>query len=399
MDTQYPRPTPQVLAVHNPIPAPQPQFHLTSLIDAIYAAALQPESWQPLLAQISQACEVDQCTLFYYDGLSCVRSFATAARPRLDAIDKYLEGFIAQQAAQVKNQFAQLKVGQLVTAAQIHSYTGKHYGDIVGKQYMQELWPNLSFQAGVVLLRGDHSCAGMGLQNFDGKDPVSAKGLARLQQLIPHLIAAMRIYQASCQQAQTKNAVEALMAYTRVGLALVNENFSVSYANPEALRLFKLCDFIAEPHKGEYCLNENHLSPLVTMPHSASHSQRCLQLHSEEATTATGYYLQQQGQIKITLIALAPKHSRASKRYVMLLQDAKRHCQLPTDYLHRAYGLTKAECELIAGLVNGASLTEAAQQRAVTKETARWQLKHILQKTETHSQAALSRLMLELCDS
>ncbi|QRF57087.1 helix-turn-helix transcriptional regulator [Variovorax paradoxus] len=61
--------------------------------------------------------------------------------------------------------------------------------------------------------------------------------------------------------------------------------------------------------------------------------------------------------------------------------------------LREAYGLTPAEIQVVCGLVNGTSLKKLAQQREISYETVRSQLRQIFAKTGTHRQSALVGLV------
>jgi DNA-binding CsgD family transcriptional regulator/PAS domain-containing protein len=65
-----------------------------------------------------------------------------------------------------------------------------------------------------------------------------------------------------------------------------------------------------------------------------------------------------------------------------------------TEVLQGLYSLTRAEAELVGLLVQGLSLEEAAQQRGVTMNTVRSQLKQVFSKTDTKRQGQLVRLVL-----
>jgi DNA-binding CsgD family transcriptional regulator len=58
------------------------------------------------------------------------------------------------------------------------------------------------------------------------------------------------------------------------------------------------------------------------------------------------------------------------------------------------FGLTPAEAALARLLAQGHSLTEAAAHLCVTRETTRSRLKNIFEKTQTHRQAELVRLLV-----
>ena len=66
--------------------------------------------------------------------------------------------------------------------------------------------------------------------------------------------------------------------------------------------------------------------------------------------------------------------------------------------LQALYGLTPAEGRLAHQLATGASLEEAAARLGLRLETVRSRLKVIFQKTDTHRQADLVRLILSTPD-
>ena len=62
--------------------------------------------------------------------------------------------------------------------------------------------------------------------------------------------------------------------------------------------------------------------------------------------------------------------------------------------LVRLYGLTAAEASFTLDLLEGKGLSWAASQNGVSLNTARTHLKHVFEKTRTHRQAELVRLIL-----
>jgi DNA-binding CsgD family transcriptional regulator len=60
----------------------------------------------------------------------------------------------------------------------------------------------------------------------------------------------------------------------------------------------------------------------------------------------------------------------------------------------RFYGMTPTETRLAAMIISGLPLLQAARELNVSRNTARTHMKRIYAKTETHSQAALVRLLM-----
>lgn len=63
-----------------------------------------------------------------------------------------------------------------------------------------------------------------------------------------------------------------------------------------------------------------------------------------------------------------------------------------------AFGLTQSEVDIIKGLVEGSNLKQIADKRGRSLATVKTQLRSILSKTETHTQAELIRVTLGLMD-
>ena len=64
--------------------------------------------------------------------------------------------------------------------------------------------------------------------------------------------------------------------------------------------------------------------------------------------------------------------------------------------LSSLYGLTPAECRLADLMLQEADLNRAAERMRITTHTARFMLKSIFKKTQTHRQSQLVRLVMSL---
>jgi DNA-binding CsgD family transcriptional regulator len=64
--------------------------------------------------------------------------------------------------------------------------------------------------------------------------------------------------------------------------------------------------------------------------------------------------------------------------------------------LSTLYGLTPAECRLADLLLDETDLRRVAEYMRITFETARFMLKTVFRKTETHRQSQLVRLLMTL---
>ncbi|WP_240790182.1 cupin domain-containing protein [Roseomonas sp. HF4] len=81
---------------------------------------------------------------------------------------------------------------------------------------------------------------------------------------------------------------------------------------------------------------------------------------------------------------------------LVLLHDPETAPRPGTDLLRQAFGLTVAEAAVAVGLLQGATLREIAEQRGVSVNTVRTLMSRLMDKTGTHRQADLIRLLMPL---
>jgi DNA-binding CsgD family transcriptional regulator len=79
---------------------------------------------------------------------------------------------------------------------------------------------------------------------------------------------------------------------------------------------------------------------------------------------------------------------------VLFISDPDQDLEVPADLLRRCYGLTPAEGRLTMVILEGHSLTVAADSCGVTHNTAKSQLKSVFLKTQVNRQGELIRLLL-----
>ena len=80
----------------------------------------------------------------------------------------------------------------------------------------------------------------------------------------------------------------------------------------------------------------------------------------------------------------------------LVMVDCKRGITGRINVFADLFGLTSAEARVVSQLVLGGGLTKAAPRLKIARSTARFHLKHILEKTGTHRQAELVRVFYEV---
>jgi DNA-binding CsgD family transcriptional regulator len=79
---------------------------------------------------------------------------------------------------------------------------------------------------------------------------------------------------------------------------------------------------------------------------------------------------------------------------VAFVTDPDRDPELVPEKLRRLYGLTVREAAVVAELVRGRDLHEAAERLDMSVHTARTLLRFVFRKTDTHRQSELVGLVL-----
>ena len=94
------------------------------------------------------------------------------------------------------------------------------------------------------------------------------------------------------------------------------------------------------------------------------------------------------------LLAPPPRTNLGEAVAILFVADPEGSQISTTQVLEGLYDLTPAEAELLRLLAEGNSLEQVADQRGVTMNTARSQLKQVFAKTDTRRQGELVRLVL-----
>lgn len=101
----------------------------------------------------------------------------------------------------------------------------------------------------------------------------------------------------------------------------------------------------------------------------------------------------------LVLLPLRPTNTLRAEghpqaRVLVVFDDPEARTPIDPALLQRLYPLTPTEAQLAASLAHGHSVADFARERGCSEQTARTHLKRVLEKTETHRQAELVRVLL-----
>jgi DNA-binding CsgD family transcriptional regulator/PAS domain-containing protein len=274
-------------------------------------------------------------------------------------------------------------------------------GEMARSEFYQDyLLPRDMGYVGAEMLVADPNCiAAVAIQRTRRQGPFEVGELDLLDRLAPHLTRALRLQTRFAALEAQRWADETLRDRLPFAVILVDERSRIVSQNQAATDLLAAGDGLTARHGG-----------LLRAAHPTD--QACLdQLVRNAAMPANGdaaiggaLPLRRRSlRRRLNVFAMPiPRQSNAfsldigaaAPAALVIVTDPEAVPLAPAAVLQRLYGLTPAEAGLASALGAGKSLQEYADEAQVTSETARWRLKQILAKTDTHRQAELVRLLL-----
>lgn len=197
-------------------------------------------------------------------------------------------------------------------------------------------------------------------------------------------------------------AAEAILAHVHTAVLTVGPGLRVGFTNPAADVLLRRGDGLRLRNghlDARSSADERALAAAVACVCSASGSRP----RAEGSARAVGVLVQvgrgeDRPPYRVNVLPLRPDYAARplapGGQVILFVDDPERDATPAQAALYvRAFELTPAEARLAVHLAAGASLTEAADAFGVTHNTVRAQLRAIFDKTDTHRQSDLVRLL------
>lgn len=213
-----------------------------------------------------------------------------------------------------------------------------------------------------------------------------------LRALRPHLLRAcqarLRLEDANSQ------AADALAVLDRIdqGVLLVDRTAAVVHANPAADAVLSRNDGLVAPRSVLACDHPDDTAALRRSVGAAS-------ARRAEGSGGPMAVRRRSGRRPLSVL-VAPLRAGEPIRVgraataMVLVSDPEVAVPAPAEALRVAYGLTTSEARTAAALLNHSRLADVAEALGVSLATVRTLLQRTFDKTGTHSQAELVRLML-----
>lgn len=374
------------------------------VIGRIYEAALDPALWSAVVADIVAVQDAGKALLFSplhspaQGGLVYPVGISESALQQW--ADRYVQHDVWSQAGVAKGLFSE---GNVALDEELVPHdvfvTSVMYREFLSKLDIARLCTGVVFGMAsrevppivMAVYRG------IGERRFDER----TRAIHRL--VVPHLSRALgimyRLRDAELRVAASLAALDRLAS----GVLLIGPQREVCFANRAARDMLAEEDGLrlragvkgptwlaAGAPDAQRALDAALEQSLAPDSLEVAHFSRALRI--ERPSGRPAYALQVSALPEANEFGSGPQPPRA----IAFLADPARQAQPDAALLRTLYALTPAECRLAAAVCSGDSLAAVAERLGVSENTAKAQLQTVFDKTGTHRQAQLVKLLLSL---
>jgi len=226
--------------------------------------------------------------------------------------------------------------------------------------------------------------------------PLSKSGCRLVETLLPHVVSARRVWAALDAAVAREEGLRSALDCMEMGVVLVDGSQRISWASRVAETILVARDGL-------------HLEAGELHADSRSEDSTLQKQISDAIRMGSGVGLAKGGVIPVSRpsgrrsleVVVAPVGRDSSLLSVApsggaLVFVLDPEVAMPDEYrvLRALYGFTPAEARFARLLANDLSLSEAAERAGITLQTARHRLKSLFEKTSTHRQSSLVRLLV-----
>jgi DNA-binding CsgD family transcriptional regulator/PAS domain-containing protein len=364
---------------------------VSELVAVIYDAALDPACWPLFLDRLAGAIGAPATSL-HLQSTGTVQSGQILAATGIDpALQREYDEYYASVNIWTIRGRDQLREGAVLTGQMVCPD-----GEVEHSEYYNDYLRRLGYFhaiAAIPIANADTHLFMTGLRPR-GRGAFSERSRRLFHILTPHLRRAVSIHRRLSEAEVERAAMALALDHVPCGIVLLDGRGRVLFANTAAEASAAAADGIAFTREG-LLASDGHggrvLAALIASaaaPDAASGAGGLVKLsrpsgkpHYEVLVAPLGVSGRELFQQPRALVA------------VFIVDPAERPATSAA-LLKQLYALTPAEARVAALLVNGEPVDQIADRLRLTNDTARWVIKQILHKTDTHSQAqAVGRLL------
>lgn len=357
----------------------------SQLVASIYDAALRPEDWPAAIIKAAQVFGADGAGLVMADGISRRPRCASIPDEAIDDYDRYYRHIDYVLEAVETGPVGVVRGGQPLAALK------------PGAEFHQDWMRRHQLDDGLfVRLTDDPQPACFLIATHKRSEPYdNAEHLGLAAALVPHLQRALRIdrdmHEATHHLRDISNAMNDM---TRVGMAVVDAAHTMRYLNTAAERIIREQDGLWL--RGA-TFTVAHPPADVSLHRGIDGA---LGLTRSEIPNGSSILCPRPSGLRPYVIHVLPfrraTEATTESRALLLIIDPEQRPEPTIDLLRRLYGMTNAEATVAIRLLEGDGIKPIADSLCLSTGTVKTHLQHIFDKTGTHRQAELVRLLLAI---
>lgn len=347
------------------------------IVATVYSSVLTPENWTAALGDLRHTLDVQSCALIRADGNGrSVQAAHLAPQVRCDYEQHYHRIDYVLEAVE------QGPVGVLR-----------------GGQSLVELQSDSEFH--LDWLRPLEMTDGLFVRLTDGPAPLMflAAGprpptpfVPLVSALVPHLQQALRSQAHLDNLRRRAGDLSAVTGALRLAIIVVTAGAHLVYANRAAEEVLRAADGLR--------IRAGRLeATFATTDTTLQHSIRAALTHRDAPPSGSSLLCERGCNAQpylVEVLPIDPADSSGPTRRAMVVIDPGSESRTAATLLNRHYGLTASETRIALMVLNGHDIKDTAERMSLSQATVKTHLQHVFDKTGTHRQADIVRLLAAL---
>ncbi len=361
------------------------------MIGSIYDSALERDGWPSVLSEIGAVLDGSWLLMgmLRLDGTATLNIQDAASDPHHLAV--FEQGFTSPETNPA--------VARLLTVPPGTFILPEHeMSDSEWKRHpmYRELYEpvGLRYGLGALILKTETHMVPLGVNRTRKQGPFTPRDFDLLAELVPHLRRALGVVTKIAELSGRRTAYETLWDRLPHGVVLLDSDAKLIWANRSAWAIVRAGDGI-DLHKGRLRAAAHAENEALGRLILAAATAPCRTLGGEgDAVSVSRPSLLRPYSLLVAPVKIAPLEFGRAPAAVVILTDPEERSGAQPSRLARLFRLTPREAALAALLMEGQGLEDIAERLRLSRNTARQHLRALFQKTGTHRQAELVRLLL-----
>ncbi|MCV7385405.1 helix-turn-helix transcriptional regulator [Mycolicibacter longobardus] len=350
------------------------------VVHAIYATAVGDRSWDLTLDEIATAMDGQGCALIVTGDHNAIVHRSAGSDP--GCVVTYNQHYCHLDPAPAA--IDEVSTGHVVSRQQMFADDSLRGTEFYNDWAVPNGHGDCTYS---VLARRGASTSWLCVTAQAGTDPFSTPQRVRVMSaLVPHLQHVIALRARLSEMDRRSGELIAALEAASDGMAIVGDNGRVSYLNPAACALLNRGDGLnmtAAMLRSSVAVVDNAIARAVRAA-----------LDRDGPPTAGRVVVPRPAGGSPYVLRVVPVSTAETPTALVVVADPDRAGPPTVAGLIRDFGLTRTEAEVARRVLDGAGLRPIAEERCVSITTIRTHLKHIFEKTGTHRQGELIRLLL-----